>query len=321
MRQVHRRGWTSWKRPARVPGGAAGLAVLAGPLAAAGVLLALGSPPLVEAGERAVVPLPPASEDQPTAEVSADGRFVLGATIRRFERFDAPRGAGHPDFQQYATGHRLGLVADRLDPGASVPVLASAAGVVARTGRPAATAAVLSSGSFARWFGAGENGTPAEVRFRPAPDERGGFIGEVSPGLPGYGTIECRGVVTYRRGTGQWMSLEATDDAWLFVGDRLAIDLGGTHPRLEGRVDLDALADRCGFRDGQRLSVALFAACRRVGGGVSGGSGHGLAWRTSVAVEGAGAGTGGAGGRGLARSAGSLQVDAREGGRAGTGSE
>lgn len=311
MRQVHRREWTSLKRPARVPGGAAGLAVLAGPLAAAGVLLALGSPPFVTAGERAIAGPPAVPEDQPAAMVSPDGRFGLSATVRRFERFDAPRGAGHPDFQQYATGHRLGLVADRLDPVSGVPVLASAAGVVPRTGRAAPTGAVLSSGSFARWFGASEPGAPAEMRFRPVAE---GWIGDLSPGLSGYGTVECRGSVVYRRGTGQWMSVSARDDAWLFVGGRLAIDLGGTHSLMEGRVDLDALADRCGFRDGQRLGVALFAARRLSGGGA-----HDLSWRTSVPVE--GVGIEGAGVRGFARPAGSLQVDARESGRAGMGTE
>jgi fibro-slime domain-containing protein len=69
----------------------------------------------------------------------------------------------------------------------------------------------------------------------------------------------------YRRGTGQFFSLAATDDAWVFVGGVLAIDLGGTHPRLEARVDLDQLADRVGFRDGQVLPVRVFVANRRAG--------------------------------------------------------
>ncbi|HZW11219.1 MAG TPA: fibro-slime domain-containing protein [Phycisphaerales bacterium] len=54
----------------------------------------------------------------------------LTGTLRDFRRFDVEH--GHPDFEQYNTGHRVGLVAPELDADGR-PVLASASGLSVKT--------------------------------------------------------------------------------------------------------------------------------------------------------------------------------------------
>ena len=52
------------------------------------------------------------------------------------------------------------------------------------------------------------------------------------------------------------------DDFWLFINDRLAVDLGGLHPSLSQTLDLDAAAGQLGITTGGTYDMDIFHAER-----------------------------------------------------------
>lgn len=61
---------------------------------------------------------------------------------------------------------------------------------------------------------------------------------------------------------GETFSFTGDDDLWVFIDGRLAIDLGGLHPPVQGSVGLDTL----GLTKGQEYDLELFNAERHTAG-------------------------------------------------------
>ena len=61
---------------------------------------------------------------------------------------------------------------------------------------------------------------------------------------------------------GEVFTFIGDDDLWLFINGKLAIDLGGLHPKLEGSVNLDAAASTLGITPGKRYTMDIFHAER-----------------------------------------------------------
>jgi fibro-slime domain-containing protein len=61
---------------------------------------------------------------------------------------------------------------------------------------------------------------------------------------------------------GEVFTFIGDDDLWLFINDRLAIDLGGLHPPRTGMVDLDRDAAKLGIEVGKTYSMDIFHAER-----------------------------------------------------------
>jgi fibro-slime domain-containing protein len=97
---------------------------------------------------------------------------------------------------------------------------------------------------------------------------RGGFFpinGELygnyaSTGKNFHFTTQINTEFVYKRGQGQVFKFTGDDDVWVFIGGRMAIDLGGLHSRKEQYVDLDRLS---WLADGQVCSLNIFHAERR----------------------------------------------------------
>ena len=69
-------------------------------------------------------------------------------------------------------------------------------------------------------------------------------------------TLELHSNFTYQ--SGQFFTFTGDDDLWVFIDDRLVIDLGGVHGALTGSVDLDDL----GLTPGETYPFDLFFAER-----------------------------------------------------------
>ncbi len=99
-------------------------------------------------------------------------------------------------------------------------------------------------------------------KFRPGdPDPFGPVPGLGLGDVFGF-TMELHSVFTYNAGDGQVFSFSGDDDVWVFINDRLVIDLGGLHPRLSAEVNLDARAAELGLEDGRHYRLDFFFAER-----------------------------------------------------------
>ncbi|MEM9696461.1 MAG: fibro-slime domain-containing protein [Myxococcota bacterium] len=62
---------------------------------------------------------------------------------------------------------------------------------------------------------------------------------------------------------GENFRFDGDDDVWIFINDRLAIDLGGVHPERSQEISLDAMADELNIEVGQTYDMDMFHAERR----------------------------------------------------------
>lgn len=77
-------------------------------------------------------------------------------------------------------------------------------------------------------------------------------------------TFELHTEVSYEGG--EVFEFSGDDDLWVFINGELALDIGGLHPPTLGTIDLDQSADQLGIAPGNKYSLDLFHAERRVRG-------------------------------------------------------
>ena len=180
----------------------------------------------------------------------------LHATIRDF-RDD------HPDFETYSGNDATtGLLQDMLGPDGK-PVFQEGMGQI------------TSADSFADWYhdvpGVNES-VMIELVLEPQGNGRyvydnGDFFPIDDQALGNQGrdhnfhfTTEIH--TSFRYQGGEFFTFRGDDDLWIYVNDRLALDLGGLHPAVEGTIDFDDQADVLGLQVGGTYSFDVFHAER-----------------------------------------------------------
>ncbi len=92
-----------------------------------------------------------------------------------------------------------------------------------------------------------------------------GIVNNIDLSSRNYGfTLEMHTSFAYHAGEGQTFLFRGDDDVWVFINDKLVIDLGGIHSALERVVNLDNLAAQLGLVDGENYPLDFFFAERRV---------------------------------------------------------
>ena len=216
--------------------------------------------------------LPATSTDQ---EVDAGGcDTALEITVRDFTE-------KHPDFEHF-TAQVMGIVKDELGPDKK-PVYASSGSTAATTGpdeykqwyndvdgvnmRLSYKLQFTDQGKGVYVFDSSAFFPIDNMGFGNGPNSSGidiPIIGTIGGGSKAEHnflfTTDAHTVFPYRGG--ETFKFTGDDDLWVFLNNKLAIDLGGTHSALSASVDLDAQAEKLGLVKGKSYPIDIFHAER-----------------------------------------------------------
>jgi fibro-slime domain-containing protein len=195
--------------------------------------------------------------------------YTWTGTIRDFCGGSAgcPQGfSAHPDFEAGIGGLATGIVQSTLG-GDGKPVF-----------QGAANDNIQDAASFNQWYNttAGVNQPKSFGILMNDPLNTGIFTYSNNSFFPIDGdllgnqgrshnyhfTYELSGLFGYKAGTNQTFSFTGDDDIWVFINNKLAIDLGGVHGALNGSVNLDTIAGTFGLANNQNYNISIFFAER-----------------------------------------------------------
>jgi fibro-slime domain-containing protein len=180
----------------------------------------------------------------------------LSGTVRDFM-------ASHPDFEG-AIGAETGIVETTLGADGK-PVYAGGAGTVTTTG----------AANFDQWYrdvgGVNMSKTHSITLAETFPGSGiyeyssgaffpidGELLGNEGNSHNYHFTYEIHTTFTYQ--AGQTFSFSGDDDVWVFINNKLAVDLGGVHGAMSGSTDLDTL----GLTAGTTYAFDFFFAERHL---------------------------------------------------------
>jgi fibro-slime domain-containing protein len=202
------------------------------------------------------------------------GCDLMVGIVRDFKGANEP--GGHPDFEAFkGSAATKGLVAAALG-GDQKPVYASKCGAQPAGGNTCPFGQqTTTQANFDQWYRFADNvNKPYLIYFR---FEQNGNVYTFqstsffpldgkgwgnTPNWPHNYHFTTELHTQFQYNGGEQFTFTGDDDLWVFINDKLAMDLGGLHPQTSDTLNLDAQAGNLGIQKGQIYPLALFHAER-----------------------------------------------------------